>query len=157
MQVILDFFSNYWVHLVVLGAVTAAGPKVIDWIQNGVKEKIFNELEQLRADLNSNPVLEQLKIDDKIIDIFESYIPEVLHELEDTMKNELTIGKFSLMDWKSLGVSLWAKARAEIEAGAVDYMKTSGEQDGEVLASVILKKFVMKQAAIKQGLIDPHS
>ena len=95
--------------IVVGGAISS---RIVSWIHDSVHDKVIAKLEELRVASNSNPVLAQLKIDDAIINIMESYIPEVLHELEDTAKSQLATGNFSAIKWKELGVSLWAKARA---------------------------------------------
>ena len=158
MQTVLNFISNYWVHAIVITGGVVVIHKFLHWLENDSIAFIKSELESLRAKINENPVASQLAIDDAIINTLQSYLPEVIHGLDETIKKELQVGKISSLDWKELGASLWAKARAEIETGTVNYMRESGEADGKIIAEIVAKKFFMKQAALQQGTIVPtHS
>lgn len=157
MQAILNFFSNYWVHGLVLSGIVFAANRISSWLDKDGVTVVDAELEKLRAQLHANPVAGQLAASDALVNLIEGYIPELIHGLDSTIQTEISTGKISSLDWKTLGSSLWSKARAEVEAGVVDYMKVSGEKDGEVLAALVAKKFFMKQAALQKGLIVPHN
>lgn len=157
MQTIYSFISNYWVHSIAFVILIGLGHKALSWLENGSIETLKGELEKLRMALHANPVTDQLAASDAIVNILEDYLPEVILELDDTIKVEISNGKISSLDWKSLGASLWAKARAEIETGVTNYMQTSGEKDGEVLAAIVAKKYLTKQAVIQKGIIVTHN
>lgn len=157
MQAIETFFATYWVHVVVLFGAAFVGKKVVNWLEAHGTAFITQELERVRTASNATSIGSQIAVDDAIVNILESYLPEVIRDLDATIQTEISTGHISSLDWKSLGTSLWAKARAEFEAAAVDYMKLSGEKDGEVLASIVAKKFFMRQSALQKGLIVPHN
>ncbi len=157
MQFIQNFLSLYWAHIVIVGVVAYAAKAVVDWMEAHGTGYITQELERVRTECDSTSIGSQLAIDDAVIKLLESYIPEVIHDMDETIKVEISSGHIALLDWKVLGTSLWAKARAEFEASAVDYMRTSGEKDGAVLAAIVAKKFFMRQSALQKGLIVPHN
>ncbi len=157
MEWITVFLSSYWVHIVVVAAGLPALKYGLTWMRDKSAQFIRDELEKFRAHINTNPVANQLEIDDALITLFESYIPECITELDGVIQTEISTGKISSLDWKRFGESIWAKANSEVTASAVDYMKASGEKDGKVLAAIIAKKFFMKQAALQKGLIVPHN
>ncbi len=157
MQFIQTFFSNYWVHMVVIALMVASAKGVVGFLDTRGLDLVKSELEKLRAQLHANPIAGQLAASDALVNILQDFLPEVIHELDDTIKAEIQLGKISSLDWNALGASLWAKARAEAEAGVMNYMQASGEKDGEVLAAIVAKKFFMKQSALQKGLIVPHN
>lgn len=156
MNTILTFLSSYWPHLIIMAAIVPAISYGITRLDARGAEFVKAECEKLRAQLHTNPVTAQLAASDALVDLMESYIPEVISELDAIIKTEISTGKISSLDWKNLGISLWSKARAEAETGIVNYMQVSGEKDGAVLAAIVAKKFFMKQSALQTGLILPH-
>lgn len=156
MNTILTFLSLYWPHIFFVAAGIPAISYGITWLDARGAEFVRAECEKLRAQLRANPVAAQLAASDALVNILESFLPECIHEMDETIKTEISLGKISSLDWKNLGDSLWAKARAEVETGVVNYMQVSGEKDGAVLAALVAKKFFMKQSALQKGLIVPH-
>ncbi len=157
LQTLCTLFETYWPHLLVIAGSVIVGSKVVTWFDNWTEDYLHGKLEAFRADLHANEITSQLAASDALCNILESFLPEVLHGLEDTAKTEISQGKISSLDWTDLGKQLWAKARAEAEAGITNYMHESGEKDGEVLAAIFTKKYLMKQAALQKGLLVPHN
>ncbi len=157
LQTFCDFFATYWPHLIAIIGMIVGGSKLITYVDNWSEDYLHGKLEAFRAEMHANEITSQLAASDALVSILEDFLPEVLHGLEDTVKSEISQGKFSSLDWTDLGKSLWAKARAEAETGITNYMHESGEKDGEVLATIFAKKYLLKQAALKKGLLVPHN
>ncbi len=155
MQTILSFFATYG-HWFVIAAI---GPIVL-WIAKHLDKEgeayLMTEIEILHDKINATEVGSAIDADDAIIHILESYIPEMIHEFDDTLKTEVSNGHISSLDWVELGKKLWAKGKTEICDGAVNYLEASGKKDAEAIAALIAKKFFHKQSALQKGLIVPH-
>lgn len=159
-QIVTAFLTEHWVMLLSFlsaGILIPSLKKLLDIASIKGVECVHTRLEHLRSEINANEIGAQIQADDAIVDLLEGYIPELIHGLDTTIQTEISQGKFSSLDWKVLGANLWAKGRAEIETAAANYMKTSGEKDGEVLAALVAKKFFLKQSALQKGLIVPHN
>ncbi len=153
---ILAFLQEHWVALlafIVTGVLVPSALKIVNLIETKGVEWVHTSLEHLRSQINSNEIAAQIQADDAIIDILEDYLPEVIHEMDGVIQNEISVGKFSSLDWTKLGEALWAKGRAEIETGTKNYMEASGEKDGKVIAALVARKFFTKQAALQKNLI----
>ncbi len=158
LQVIETFISSHWYILVagVIGLIVPSVIKTLTWLRAKGDEYVIGKLEHLRSEINANNIAAQLQADDAIINILESFLPELINELDDTIQREISTGKISSLDWTDLGARLWAKGRAEVETGVTNYMAVSEEQDGKVIAALVAKKFFLKQAALQKGTIVPH-
>lgn len=159
METITAWIVGHWMALLAFLSAAVLVPtakKLLTLMTTKGFEWVETSLEHLRTEINNNEVAAQLQADDAIITILESYLPEVIHELDSTLQTEIKNGKFSSLDWNALGASLWAKGRAEIEVGYTNYMETSGEKDGKIIAALVSRKFFTKQAALKKDLIVPH-
>ncbi len=156
MNTVLEFLSQHWIVVtaaVMAGVIIPSALKLITLVRTHGLEWIHAKLEYLRTEINKNELAAQVQADDAIITILQEFIPEVIHELDDTVQKEIQAGRFTSLDWNKLGEALWAKGRAEIETGVQNYMEKSGEKDGKIIAALVARKFFTKQAALQKGLI----
>lgn len=156
MHAIIDFvyLHSIWGGIALVGF---AAVHIAKWLDTKGVDFVMEELEALRAELHSNDITSQLDASDAVVNILESYIPEVIHEFDDTIKIEVQNGCISSLDWVKLGKDLWAKGKTEVCDGAVNYWKVSGHKDEEALSAIVAKKYFHKQAALQKGLIVPHN
>jgi hypothetical protein len=143
---------------ILLGGVV--GTKIVaylaGWVDGHAEVFVKKELEQLRAKMNENSVLGQIGADDAVVDILEAAIPEVLHEATTDIAAALADGKIDAVEWKDIGAKLWAKAKDHIQGGKNDYLANSSFDDGAAIASIVAKRFFIKQKLQKDGVItDP--
>jgi hypothetical protein len=155
MHAIWDFILTYgqWFLVPAVGAFAV-------WIAKHMDKEgeayLMTEIEMLHDKINATEVGSAIDADDAIIHILESYIPEVVHEFDETIKTEVSNGHISSLDWIDLGKRLWTKAKTEVCDGAVNYWEASGKKDAEAIAALVAKKFFYKQSALQKGLIVPH-
>lgn len=123
------------------------------WIDNKGAQVVVDELKKVQAKINENSLVGQIAADDALFAIVENAIPEVIHELSDTLKNDLKDGKLNAVDWKDFAARVWAKIEPQVKGGANDYLKQSSFADGKVLAELVIKRFFSKQKAAAAGVI----
>ncbi len=156
MSAIWDFLLAHW-SAILLGGVGAYGLRwVIGFVDGKGIAYLSTELEKLRVFSNSTAIGAQIQCDDAIINVLESTLPDVLHTLDEDILKALAAGNIGAINWKQIGIELYAKAKGQIQGGVNDYLKNSSFKDGEALAEMIAKRFFVTQRLASKGVItDP--
>ncbi len=150
---IMEYISVHW-HALAIGAVVTGS---LAWLAKKLDTSggafVVKELEKLRVKANENSILSQLACDDALINILEDSIPLVLSELDDETQKALAAGSIEAVDWTAFGKNLYAIVKDNVEGGINNYLTNSSHADGQVLASLIAKRFFITQKMSAKGLI----